>query len=259
MATIISSNAVDEHNVHKYSFKVIAIGQNEEQKSEEKVFTADNNPQARASDIDSSALSTSSKDSLIESLMKKTDDMSSNFIKLQMKLEAKEEEFEQELKKAKEEAFNEGLKAGEAKAREDIDKALNTKLELLTTSVQKLEESASEFEKALEGVKSELLTAALDIAKEVIQIELSENSAEVAKTLSDELIKELQSASKITLKVNPKDHSAIAEHVGKLEHVEVLPESAVSQGGVIVLSDVGNIDAQISKRFERVKKAALSE
>ena len=259
MATIIPNNAVDKHNVHKYNFKVIAIGQNEEQKSEEKIFTADDNPKARASDVDSSALSTSSKDSLIESLMKKTDEMSSNFIKLQMKLEAKEEEFEQELKKAKEEAFNEGLKAGEAKAREDIDKALNNKLELLTASIQKLDGSAGEFEKALEGVKSELLNAALDISKEVIQIELSENSAQVAKTLSDELIKELQSASKITLKVNPKDHSAIVEHVGKLEHVEVLPESAVSQGGVIVLSDAGNIDAQISKRFERVKKAALSE
>jgi len=259
MGSIISGNKVDKHNVHKYSFKVIPVGSTEQQKNEEKVFTEDDNPQARASDVDSSALSTSSKDSLIESLMKKTDEMSSNFIKLQMKLEAKEEEFEKELKKAKEEAFSEGLKAGEAKAREEIDKALNDKLELLTSSIQKLEQSAGEFEKALEGVKNELLNAALDIAKEVIQVEVSENSAQIAKTLSDELIKELQSASKITLKVNPKDHSAIVEHVGKLEHVEVLPESAVSEGGVIVLSDAGNIDAQISKRFERVKKAALSE
>lgn len=258
MATVISSNAVDEHNVHKYSFKVIAMGLNEQQKREEKVFTADDNPKKRASDVDSSALSTSSKDSLIESLMKKTDEMSSNFIKLQMKLEAKEEEFQEELKKAKEEAFNEGLKAGEAKAREEIDKALSNKLDLLMTSIQKLEESASEFEKSLEGVKNELLNAALDIAKEVIQIEVSESSAEVAKRLSDDLMKELQSASKITLKVNPKDHSSIVEHLGKLEHVEVLPDSAIREGGVIVLSDAGNIDAQISKRFERVKKAALS-
>ena len=259
MATIISSNAIDEHNVHKYSFKVIAVGSNEEKSAnKEKVYTAEDNPKARVSDVDSSALSTSSKDSLIESLMKKTDEMSSNFIKLQMKLEAKEEEFQEQLKKAKEEAFNEGLKAGEAKAREEIDKALNSKLELLTESIKKLEESAGEYEKALEGVKNELLSAALDIAKEVVQVEVSENSAKIAKTLSDELIKELQSASKITLKVNPKDHSAIVEHLGKLEHVEVLPDSAINEGGVIVLSDAGNIDAQISKRFERVKKAALS-
>ena len=259
MATIISSNAVEKHNVHKYSFKVIALGTNNEKGDEKEVLTSQDNPKERIVDVDSSALSTSSKDSLIESLMKKTDEMSSNFIKLQMKLESKDEEFQEELKKAKEEAFNEGMKAGEAKAREDIDKALNSKLELFSSSIKKLQESADEFDKALEGIKSELIYAALDISKEVIEIELSEHSSEVAKTLSDELIKELQSASKITLKVNPKDHSAIVEHLGKLEHVEVLPESAVSEGGVIVLSDAGNIDAQISKRFERVKKAALSE
>jgi len=258
MATIITNDQANLHNVQKYSFKVIAMGSGENKDKEEKKFTPEDNPKARVTDVDSSALSENSKDSLIESLMKKTDEMSSNFIKLQMKLEAKEEEFEQELKKAKEEVFGEGLKAGEAKAREEIDKTLTQKLELLNVSMKKLDESAAEFTKALEGVKSELLSAALDIAKEVIQVEISENSAKIAQILSDELINELQSASKITIKVNPKDHSTIAEHLGKLGHVEVIPDSAVSEGGVIVLSDAGNIDAQISKRFERVKKAALS-
>jgi len=211
------------------------------------------------SDVDSSALSQSSKDSLIESLMQKTDDMSSNFIKLQMKLEAKEEEHENELKKAKEEAFAEGMKAGEAKAMEDIDKNLNLKLTLLEDSITKLDTSAQEFSSALEGIKNELVVAALDISKEVLKVELSENSAEVAKLLSDELIKELQSASNIELKVNPKDHAAVLEHLSSLQNVKVLPDSAVSEGGVIVMSDAGNIDAQISKRFQRVKKAALGE
>ena len=63
----------------------------------------------------------------------------------------------------------------------------------------------------------------------------------------------------MTIKVNPKDHAAISEHFGKMQHLTVLADSAVSEGGVIVISDAGNIDAQISKRFERVKKAALSE
>jgi len=57
----------------------------------------------------------------------------------------------------------------------------------------------------------------------------------------------------------PKNHAYISEHLGKLEHITVLADSAVNEGGVVVISDAGNIDAQISKRFERVKKAALSE
>jgi len=263
MATVIPSSRIEKHNVNKYNFKVIAFGSSKEDQEDREhtshQYTPENNPQQRATDIDSSALNTSSKDSLIESLMKKTDEMSSNFIKLQMKLEQKEEEFAQELKRAKEEAFSEGMKAGKAEALDSIDKELNAKLELFTNSIEKLEKSATEFESSLENLKEELITAALDIAKEVIKVELDKNSSEVAKILSEELINDLQGASKITLKVNPKNHTYISEHLATLEHVTVLADSAVSEGGVIVISDAGNIDAQIEKRFQRVKKAALSE
>jgi len=262
MATVISSSKIEKHNIDKYNFKVIAFGSNQEGSSlveSTPEYTPENNPQQRSTDIDSSALTTKSKDSLIESLMKKTDEMSSNFIKLQMKLEAKEEEFKEELKKAKEEAFAEGMKAGHAKALEEIDSNLNQKLELFSSSIAKLESSASEFESSLESLKSELVHAAIDIAQEVIKIELDTNSSEVAKVLANELINDLQGASKITLKVNPKNHAYISEHLGQLTHVTVLADSAVNEGGVIVISDAGNIDAQIEKRFQRVKKAALSE
>ena len=211
------------------------------------------------SSVDSSAMSQNSKDSLIESLLKKTDEMSSNFIKLQMKLESKEEEFKLQLEKAKESAYAEGLEAGKAEASKEVEKNYQNGLHQFSTSVATLEKSAQEFKAALEGIKGELISAALDIAKEVLQVELSTNSNEIAKVLSSELIKELQSAAKVTLKINPKNHGALSESLGKLENVTLVSDSAVSEGGVIALSDAGNIDAQISKRFERVKKAALSE
>jgi flagellar assembly protein FliH len=255
MATVIPSSHIEKHNVDKYNFKVIAFGSQSEQKSE----TPEVEVEKKITSVDSSALDTKSKESLIESLMKKTDEMSSNFIKLQMKLEAKEQEYKEELQKAKEEAFAEGMKAGEAKALEQIDKEINAKQELFKSSIAKLEESAAEFENALERLKDELLTAAVDIAQEVIKIELSSHSSEVAKVLAKELIADLQGASQVTLKVNPKNHTAIVEELGDLEHIKVLADSAINEGGVVVMSDAGNIDAQIEKRFDRVKKAALSE
>ena len=265
MGTVISSESVAMHSVDKYNFKIIALGSNSEQESSpsESVLTQEyseeNHPKSRITDVDSSELSTSSKESLIESLMKKTDDMSSNFIKLQMKLEAKEEEYKLELQKAKDEAFNEGIQAGKAKAIEEGDVDVTDAIKQFSSSVKKLEDSAGEFQSALEGIKESLMSAALDISKEVVKVELSDNSNAVAKVLSDELIKELQSASKIRLKVNPKDHGFISEQVGSLEHIEVVSDSAISKGGVIAISDAGNIDAEISKRFERGKKAVLSE
>jgi flagellar assembly protein FliH len=262
MATVISNNIIKNHSVDKYNFKVLAFGAKSDESQTEETedkYTADNHPEQRQTDVDSSALSQSSKDSLIESLMKKTDDMSSNFIKLQMKLEAKEEEHQQELQKAKEEGFAEGVEAGKAQLIDENKTTLENAANQFMTSVLTLENSAKEFNSSLENIKKELISAALDISKEVINVELSKNSAEIAKVLSQELIKELQSASKVVLKVNPKDHGFISEKVGLLEHVEIVSDSAVSEGGVIAISDAGNIDAQISKRFERVKRAALSE
>jgi len=258
MVHVIREDNLEKHNVNKYNFKVISSGNKSEN---ENVSTVGEEltPRTKIQDVDSSALSSTSKESLIESLMQKTDDMSSNFIKLQMKLEQKEEEYSISLTKAKEEAFAEGIKAGIAKAQEDVSKNASQSMELFSSSVKKLEESANEFKVSLEGIKRELITAALDISKEVIKVEIGVSANEIAKVLSDELLKDLQSASKVTLKVNPNNHGAISEHVGKLEHISVVSDSAISEGGVIVLSDAGNIDSQITKRFERVRRAALSE
>lgn len=267
MATIISKEFIDEHRIDKYSFKVLAIGSNTQDNSEtfqktslaKQEFSENNNPGRRTSDTRVNENKIDAKDKLIESLMQKTDEMSSNFIKLQMKLEQKEEEFDSEVAKVKEQSFNDGLQAGIKKATEDSVNSIANSVSQFSSSVMTLENSAKEFESALDGIKDGLMMAAVDISKEVIGIELSQNSSEIAKLLGDELIKELQSASKITLRVNPKDHGAISEHVGSLEHIEILSDSAVNEGGVVAISDAGNIDSQISKRFERVKKAALSE
>lgn len=258
MATVIANERLTKHTIDKYTFKVLPMKAPSGEESEP-APTKEHNPGRRDSDIDSSALSQNSKDSLIESLMKKTDDMSSNFIKLQMKLEAMTEEHAAELEKVKEASFNEGIAEGKELAAKELEGNVSNSIDQFSASVAKLEQSAAEYEKALEGIKSELVSAAIDISKEVITIELNENSTKIAEILSKELIKELQSASKITLKVNPKNHGEISQSLGLLEHVNIVSDNAVSEGGVIAISDAGNIDAQISKRFERVKRAALSE
>nr|WP_321266546.1 flagellar assembly protein FliH [uncultured Sulfurimonas sp.] len=266
MATVISNSRLIQHSIDKYNFKVLAMGSTNDKELSKEAPARENTESRtetkagrRESDIDATSISQSSKDSLIESLMKKTDEMSSNFIKLQMKLESMSEEHIKELEKVKLEAFNDGVASAKEQALKDEKSNITNSLTLFSDSVMKLENCASDYEKALEGIKNELVSAAVDISKEVINIELKESSSAIAEVLSRELIKELQSASKITLKVNPKNHGEISQKLGSLEHVNIVSDSAVSEGGVIAISDAGNIDAQISKRFERVKRAALSE
>jgi len=263
MAVIISSDNVEEHNIDRYSFKSLSISNTQKSKEQidisEKKEITDTNSSILESEIDASELSSSSKDSLIESLIKKTEEMSANFLKLQAKIEARDEEYKRELQEAKERAFRDGVEQGIKEATSNNQAQFEQAISQFTLSISKLDANANEFKDALEEIKSELVTAALDIAKEVVFIELSSNSSKIALNLANELIDELSSASKITLRVSPDDYQVIKQKLESLERVEIVADSAVSNGGVIAISDAGNIDAQISKRFERVKKTVLSE
>jgi flagellar assembly protein FliH len=252
MKTVISKENISTHNINKYKFKVLAIGGHEEgaEPSEQVSEMFD--------DSNSEPAVNTNRDELVESLLKKTDDISSNFIKMQMKLEDQENEFKAELERVKKEAYETGVADGKKLLEEELETAKKDTLEQFVHSIERLNQSADTFEVALKKIKEELTLAALEIAKEVIEEELHEHSSAIAKKLSWALVSELINASKITLKVNPKDHAAVSERVSNLEHVKVVSDSAISVGGVIAISDVGNIDSEIMKRYERIKKAALS-
>jgi len=261
MAVVISNESLERHSVNQYNFKVLALGSNtlEEDESHQAASHPKEEEKEKKDGVDSSGMSQDSRNSLIESLMKKTEDMSSNFIKLQMKLESKEEEFKVELKKAREEAFAEGMAEQAKQSQNQLVIAQENAINQFANSVGVLENTAKEFEVALESIKGELMSAAVDIAKEVIQVELSQNSNEVAKILADNLMSELQDASEITLRVSPINHGALSEKIGITKRIKSWVDSAISEGGVVAISNIGNIDSQISNRFEKVKRAVLSE
>ncbi len=272
METVISLNETSGHIINKYNFKVLSttVSQNEvkqsddefisgatasvnEKESQEEGLTSLNSPEQ------GEVLSKSSKDELIESLLQKTDEMSSNFIKMQMKLESKEEEYKLALEAGKKEAFEEGKMAGIAEAQEVVQQEHEKVIKQYQASIQTLEKSTEEFSASIEGIKEELVHAAVDIAKEVILLEISENGNEIAKTLAQSLISEIQSSSSVTIKVNPNDKVTIEQTLGTLENIKILSDNAISNGGVVILSDAGNIDGDIMKRYERVKAAALGK
>ncbi len=259
--SVIDKYSLENHAIDKYKFKVLSMGGETRTSvfAEEEAPTA---PTASAPAADTSEMPPvgggGSRDELVESLLKKADDMSSNVIKMQMKIEEMEAVHKAALETERAKAFEEGAAAGREAALSDEAVRQREVTERFNVSVKTLETQAGEFSKALEGIKGELLHAALDIAKEVVAIELSERSGKIASTLAAQLIAELQEASKVTLRVNPADHGPVSEAVGSLDRVEVVSDSAVSRGGVVAISDTGNIDAEVMKRFERVKNAALS-
>ena len=255
---MITKDNLSGHAIGKYQFKILSglSGTSVQKAYEELELQTPSLPQPSG---EKNRESTSAKDALIESLLKKADDMSSNFIKMQMRLESLQEEHAQGLEAAKKSGFDEGFSAGIAQEQMQNLQRNTQGQDQFSLSVKTLEDTASQFSLSLNEIKKELTHTALDIAKEVIGVEIQENSAKIAAKLSEALIEELSDAAKITLRVNPNDHGIISEKVGSLKNVEVLSDRAISAGGVVAISDLGNIDSQIKKRFERLKRSLLLE
>ncbi|MCD8476674.1 MAG: hypothetical protein LRY68_00940 [Sulfurospirillum sp.] len=95
--------------------------------------------------------------------------------------------------------------------------------------------------------------SAFEIAKEVIQKEVSLSSSHIAASLSKALLQEVKDAVKIELRVNPKDLEALKELYANEEKIKVIGDDAIAQGGVVVFSDVGNLDGNLAMRLEKVK------
>lgn len=257
MDVVIHHDNTEGHAISKYQFKVLSSlsGMSVGEASHEIHHLPHPEPVVERRKEEGK----SSKDELIESLMKKADEMSSNVIKMQMRLESLQEEHLIALDEAKKTAYDEGFEAGVQQERTQHEGKSAQSHDQLAQSVKTLENSAADFVSALESIQKELTHTALDIAKEVIGIETTEHSSKIAAKLSADLIEELKDASKITLRVNPADHGFISEKVGSLTHVEVLSDRAISPGGVVAISDAGNIDSEIKKRYERLKRSLLLE
>lgn len=197
--------------------------------------------------------------SFVEELLKKTDELSSNIIKLQMQIENQESEFakrlEVEISRAKEDGKNEGIAQTNA-ANEAKIKELEAKF---SASATKLDEQYVKFDEFLKKSEEELEQTAIKIAKEVIEKEVSSASSQIAHHLANSLIKELSDVKNIEIRVNPEDSDYLKEQFSKNERVKVSADDAISKGGVVIISEGGNIDATMQTRLEKLKMLVNNE
>ena len=197
--------------------------------------------------------------SFVEELLKKTDELSSNIIKLQMQIENQESEFakrlEAEIARAKEDGKTEGIAQTNA-ANEAKIKELEAKF---SASAAKLDEQYAKFDEFLKKSEDELGQTAIKIAKEVIEKEVSSASSQIAHHLANSLIKELSDVKNIEIRVNPEDSDYLKEQFSKNERVKVSADDAISKGGVVIISEGGNIDATMQTRLEKLKMLVNNE
>ena len=285
-SSVITSETSPAHFIENYRFKVLGVGeratdsapvlieennlseelseQNFGQKGENFIPQASHQTQTNsqnhfASQAQSPQIQQAGESSLVEELLKKTDELSSNIIKLQMQIENQESEFakrlEAEISRAKEDGKNEGI----AQANAANEAKINELEARFSASATKLDEQYVKFDEFLKKIEEELGQTAIKIAKEVIDKEISTSSNQIAYHLASSLIKELSNVKNIEIRVNPEDSEYIKEQFSKNEHVKISADDAISKGGVVIISDGGNIDATMQTRLEKLKMLVNNE
>ncbi|MCW1313926.1 flagellar assembly protein FliH [Campylobacter jejuni] len=267
-SNVISGGASDQHVVEGYRFKVISEFDNHTGEKKHTQTPDEENANISLNDEkpveENHAIAPTQavmetqiptfQPSFVEDLLKKTDEMSSNIIKLQMQIESQENEFNNRLNSELENAKEKFAKEGYEKAKEEFQKELSDFKDKYLKSIAKLDNACENLENFIEKNEKELADTAIDIAKEVILKELELNSSKIAYALAKDLIGELKGASAIELKVNAEDYEYLKEQFDQNAHIKISLDDAISKGSVIIISDAGNIESNLNSRLTKIKK-----
>jgi len=240
-----------KHIVKEYSFKSLDINGNtiiSKDNKEEKIIANVEEPVKEA--IKDNKLE------LIEELLKKSEEFNNSISRLEQQLQIQAQNYENKLAEIKETSYKAGYNEGYNTAKKELEDKIKEHLSRLVEGVHKIEEVYKEYQIKAENIEKELVGVAVDIAEEVIAKELSKSSKEIALSLTKELLNDIKEATQIEIKVNPLDYDYVKDNLN-LEKVKITPDNAISIGGVVILSDAGNIEAEIHKRFENIKKHIL--
>lgn len=155
----------------------------------------------------------------------------------------------------KEAAKQEGYKEGISKAETDIAELKS-----------KIEEFCKYKEEVYTKVSDCILDIAVEIARKIINKEVEtdrETTISIIKGAVEEINK---TENKITLKVMPKDVEIVKDKVPEIfsqggidAKISVIPDSSIKEGGVIVETSNGLIDASIETQLAIIEKALVPE
>ena len=265
MRVVITKDIEHKYKIKDYAIKVLAKADTTAPLGDVKphVFQSFDDSTTSESEMIQQAptpepvVSTPQNDELVESLLKKADDFSSKYLKAQMQYEQALEDTEAKVQLAKDQGYQDGITAAREQMQQEVDAKQGQIMMQLESSIATLNNQASAFSYALDGVKEELIGAALDIAKESLQKELGENANGIAVGLATALLKDIKEASKVTLKVNPIQVDAIKTALGESDTLSIVADNAIREGGIVLISDIGTIEADIMQRYEKIKRNAV--
>jgi flagellar assembly protein FliH len=159
-----------------------------------------------------------------------------------------------------EEIEREARERGLAAARATFSQELSAAVENLRWQFnQSLEELIHLRSVIVAQAEQELVRLALEIARKIVHREVRVDR-EVAVTLARVALSRLHSRAYAKVRLHPEDYRYLTAHRQRLRadsSVELVEDSAVSLGGCIVQTEMGDIDARIEQQFAEIERGFL--
>ncbi len=150
-----------------------------------------------------------------------------------------------------EEARSDGYEQGLAQAKQEY--------EALIEEAQDIKNQAGiEYKKVLDSLEEDSVNTIIDIAKKVIskELECKQNILLLVKDAFEKCSKD----RKVVLKLSEQDYDFVNENKDELEsmlerseEIEIKKDLSLKEGGCIIETSIGSIDASAETKFEKIE------
>ena len=151
---------------------------------------------------------------------------------------------------------DEGFQAGH---REGYEKGLAEARALGNAEAQRLQQLVNEFTASIQALDAQIADSvvdlALNIARQVIRSTLAITPEKVVETVRDILQADTNSDTLMYLRLHPEDLALIKRHLSddpRLHKWHLEPDERIERGGCIAETSLGDIDATLKTRWDRV-------
>ena len=166
----------------------------------------------------------------------------------------------------REAAWQEGLHAGRLEARVQVEAEVRAEWQAHKDALRaEIDAVAQQIGAAREELwrqqEPEMLALALDIARQVVKTEITQNP-EVVKAVLSNALRRLTDKDNVRVRVSVGDAARVKEMrqdllevVDGLRHLEILDDRRVGDGGCVIETNAGSIDAKIETQLGEVARA----
>ncbi|MDI6799976.1 MAG: FliH/SctL family protein [Actinomycetota bacterium] len=156
----------------------------------------------------------------------------------------------------REEAFKQGYEGGLAQAEAETKGLIDT-LEMIT------KRALEEKKKIVEEAEASSIKLAIDIAEKIINEEIRA-TPDFIKNVAKKALQLAVEREHVVLRLNPKDFEIIKESreelassVDGIKELEIIADQRIRQGGCIIETAQGSVDARIDSQLGEISKKLL--